>query len=347
VSHSRPMRAGQRVRLFGLNARPDMNGAHATVLAPASDAEAADLQEKGRIKVSAAPTGEVLSVRSSNATSRPIIEDEMLTEAIFSTDYFAVFEQPGRGYTWRALKRMSAGRVMWREEPLVVHSFAEHLTDPVVKALCSDFAPYLRSRDFPPEAMKMLEEGCDRMAEHMFVKLSAQQRRRYMSLADAFSTPPAKTAGNIYRTNSFARAADDETGGVMYEILSRINHSCSVSHHGLAPSCPPAHRREGASARAIDSRPSTAERVQRVRALCGRRIHTATRRAWRRALHQLPRDRRRDADGRGQATRDPQAQVQLPLHMRAVWSGTPGARADDLPSGRRRVGKRATGHAVS
>ena len=46
-----------------------------------------------------------------------------------------------------------------------------------------------------------------------------------MTLSDAFSAPGAKTAGGIYKTNSFAR--DDTEGAILYEVLSRVNHSCA------------------------------------------------------------------------------------------------------------------------
>ena len=59
-------RAGQHVRLRSLQGRPALNGAHATVVAAASDAEAAELEQKGRVKVSTALTGECLSLRIAN-----------------------------------------------------------------------------------------------------------------------------------------------------------------------------------------------------------------------------------------------------------------------------------------
>ena len=58
--------AGQRVRLKSLQARADLNGAHATVESAASSSEADELAQKQRLKVTTALTAESLSVRLAN-----------------------------------------------------------------------------------------------------------------------------------------------------------------------------------------------------------------------------------------------------------------------------------------
>ena len=213
------LKAGQLVKLRGLEGRPALNGCHGIVLATNAE-EAAELQLKGRIKVSTALADEVLSVRLAN------VEQVQTTEhTIFSTRDFAVVLQPGRGYTWRALRRIASGKVLWREEPLVVHRMADHLVDPIMQALQDQLEPYMRQESYPPEAMRLFDQSAERIAERFYGQLSANQQKRFMSLSDAFSTPPAKTLGRIYRTNSFYR--EEEEGGIMYEVLSRLNHSCS------------------------------------------------------------------------------------------------------------------------
>ena len=212
---------GQHLRLIGLKARPDLNGAHATAVAAVSSAESAELAEKRRVKIATALANEVLSVRRENAE---IIEGEALQRCVFSMPHFAVHQQSGRGCCWIAQRRISAGKVLWREEPLIVYAFADYLADPMVSHINEQLGPYLAREHYPPEAMALLEQGSNRIAELTLAKLSPGDCRRCMALADAFSTPPAKSPGNIYRTNTFGR--EDIDGGILYEVLSRINHSC-------------------------------------------------------------------------------------------------------------------------
>ena len=46
-----------------------------------------------------------------------------------------------------------------------------------------------------------------------------------MALADAFSPSPAKSPGNVLRSNAFTNAATGDNH--LYELMSRANHSCS------------------------------------------------------------------------------------------------------------------------
>ena len=57
----------------------------------------------------------------------PVDDDPDLVGAIYSTPYFAIVPVQGRGYTWRALKKISAGRVLLREEPLAVLATSENI----------------------------------------------------------------------------------------------------------------------------------------------------------------------------------------------------------------------------
>ena len=212
--------AGQRVRLKSLQARADLNGAHATVTAAASSSEADELAQKQRLKVTTALTAESLSVR---LTSVEIAAGEFA----FSTADFGVAQHPLRGHTWVARKKLRAGRVLLRDEPLLVFRTADHLGDPVMRELQDRVAPFLGAQPYPPEAVALFDRIAERIAEREFSQLSAVAKRRYLALADAFA-PAAKTLGGRYKTNSFAHIfADGYEGAIVYDIVSRLNHSCA------------------------------------------------------------------------------------------------------------------------
>ena len=211
---------GQRVRLKSLQARADLNGAHATVESAASSSEADELAQKQRLKVTTALTAESLSVR---LASVEIATDDFA----FSTADFGVAQHPLRGHTWVARKRLRAGRVLLRDEPLLVFRTADHLGDPVMRELQDRVAPYLGAQPYPPEAVALFDRIAERIAEREFSQLSAVAKRRYLALADAFA-PAAKTLGGRYKTNSFAHIfADGYEGAIVYDIVSRLNHSCA------------------------------------------------------------------------------------------------------------------------
>ena len=211
---------GQRVRLKSLQARADLNGAHATVESAASSSEADELAQKQRLKVTTALTAESLSVR---LASVEIATDDFA----FSTADFGVAQHPLRGHTWVARKRLRAGRVLLRDEPLLVFRTADHLGDPVMRELQDRVAPFLGAQPYPPEAVALFDRIAERIAEREFSQLSAVAKRRYLALADAFA-PAAKTLGGRYKTNSFAHIfADGYEGAIVYDIVSRLNHSCA------------------------------------------------------------------------------------------------------------------------
>ena len=211
---------GQRVRLKSLQVRADLNGAHATVESAASSSEADELAQKQRLKVTTALTAESLSVR---LASVEIATDDFA----FSTADFGVAQHPLRGHTWVARKRLRAGRVLLRDEPLLVFRTADHLGDPVMRELQDRVAPFLGAQPYPPEAVALFDRIAERIAEREFSQLSAVAKRRYLALADAFA-PAAKTLGGRYKTNSFAHIfADGYEGAIVYDIVSRLNHSCA------------------------------------------------------------------------------------------------------------------------
>ena len=212
--------AGQRVRLKSLQARADLNGAHATVESAASSSEADELAQKQRLKVTTALTAESLSVRLANV-------EFAADDFAYSTADFGVAQHPLRGHTWVARKKLRAGRVLLRDEPLLVFRTADHLGDPVMRELQDRVAPYLGAQPYPPEAVALFDRIAERIAEREFSQLSAVAKRRYLALADAFA-PAAKTLGGRYKTNSFAHIfADGYEGAIVYDIVSRLNHSCA------------------------------------------------------------------------------------------------------------------------
>ena len=212
--------AGQRVRLKSLQARADLNGAHATVESAASSSEADELAQKQRLKVTTALTEESLSVRLASV-------EIAAGEFAYSTADFGVAQHPLRGHTWVARKKLRAGRVLLRDEPLLVFRTADHLGDPVMRELQDRVATYLGAQPYPPEAVALFDRIAERIAEREFSQLSAVAKRRYLALADAFA-PAAKTLGGRYKTNSFAHIfADGYEGAIVYDIVSRLNHSCA------------------------------------------------------------------------------------------------------------------------
>ena len=211
---------GQRVRLKSLQARADLNGAHATVESAASSSEADELAQKQRLKVTTALTEESLSVRVTNV-------ETAAGDFAYSTADFGVAQHPLRGHTWVARKKLRAGRVLLRDEPLLVFRTADHLGDPVMRELQDRVAPFLGAQPYPPGAVALFDRIAERIAEREFSQLSAVAKRRYLALADAFA-PAAKTLGGRYKTNSFAHIfADGYEGAIVYDIVSRLNHSCA------------------------------------------------------------------------------------------------------------------------
>ena len=117
-------------------------------------------------------------------------------------------------------------KLLLREEPLVVYNLSDVLAaDPVLSALHEQAMPYVSKDEYPPDAMALLDQAAERIAHWAHSQLGKVDQRRYMALADAFAKDgQGKTVGNIYRTNGFSR--EDAEGGLLYEIVSRLNHSC-------------------------------------------------------------------------------------------------------------------------
>ena len=146
-----------------------------------------------------------------------------------ATNDYAVVDVPGCGYGMRAQRDLEPGTVILRETPLAVltgAAFTEALhTDPVLRSLAREADERTAESTCDDERRAPDEKLIQHFAECEFSKLSEEKKRRWLSLADSWSRPPAKSAGNVVRSNGFTDAASGDTH--LYELLSRANHSCA------------------------------------------------------------------------------------------------------------------------
>lgn len=223
-----------RVRLDGLSARKDLNGHHATVITPASPAEAAELVQKGRIKVRT--LCETLSVKESNASPVDRVDAANISyrapKVIFSNEDVMITALPNRGYGMIARRNVTSGESLVREAPIAVAraTTSQVAGDPVCARLFTRLAPYAREADkgsvgkYSDDARAILDQILARVAELCYAALDARGQRRWMSLCDSF-TAKQKTVAGCYRSNLFRRTVegpfgDDMLGGCLYELCS-------------------------------------------------------------------------------------------------------------------------------
>lgn len=125
-----------------------------------------------------------------------------------------------------ALRDISEGELFFREAPFAVLRAASLqeacTTDPEMMEL---IAQVRVARAGVRGGVDPSARVIDRHAELEIAKLPERERLLWMSLADAFSEPPAKSAGNIYRTNAFTNSETMNSG--LFEVLCRANHSCA------------------------------------------------------------------------------------------------------------------------
>jgi len=141
-----------------------------------------------------------------------------------------VVRVPGCGYGLRATRDLSSGEVILREAPIVtLRMSALHEafhTDAQLRTLaapaCS--SPWADDTWWPP-TVRASSDFIERFAEIEFDKVSADQQQRWMDLVDSFSTPPAKTPGNVLRSNAFTEPTSGDN--LLYTRLCRANHSCA------------------------------------------------------------------------------------------------------------------------
>jgi tetratricopeptide (TPR) repeat protein len=227
------LEVGTRVRVDGLVARPDLNGAHATTEHAASEEEAADLTSRGRVKVLTVLGQESLSVKRESVT----VTTDGEAAVCFSTDRFFVAPVPGRGHGLLARRAFAKGEVVLSERPLCVTNMMEHLEDPKLLEIVpqlSQFADESAGKlGYSEGALGIINQIAARVAELEFAKQSPRDQKRWMALHDGFAPmepssavqkKAKKTAASIVRTNGFP---ESESRCHLYELISRINHSCA------------------------------------------------------------------------------------------------------------------------
>eukprot|EP00965_Chrysotila_dentata_P261937 6214415-Pleurochrysis_carterae.AAC.1 len=84
---------------------------------------------------------------------------------------------------------------------------------------------------WPAEVVNCMEQVLDIQAKAAYNSLPLIKRLRWMELSDSGAGDGAKTVGGILRTNGF----DDKEGcATMYELVSRVNHSCAPNAERIA-----------------------------------------------------------------------------------------------------------------
>ena len=250
VEMTSTLRGGARVRLHGLRSRADLNGFHATVVDAEDAEEAADLARKSRVKV--ITDQEACSVLQANIT--PVPEDEDDGRMLYSNDTFAVIAEHG-GYGIRAKRVIACGEPFWHEEPLAVQVFkdADLEAESRLQKANADLAAVVSMTSHGsseiatiPGAQPLIDKALAIVTSITFPRLPAHTQRRFMGLSDCLSLWPWKvTLGDeqqsqwdlsqksppgVLQTNGFNKALPDgRSCTVVFEILSRMNHSCSAS----------------------------------------------------------------------------------------------------------------------
>ena len=155
--------------------------------------------------------------------------------ALYSTKHVLVAHIPQHGYGMRAQCNFSRGEQILREKPIATSwDVSVHQNDRLIQELMRQLQPYLGIEGGCPAADAIMDRVLQRVTELDYAELAERDQTRWMSLVDSFSTPPAKTAFNIWKSNAYAKEGDEEVmGGNLYELLSRANHSCApnVSKH--------------------------------------------------------------------------------------------------------------------
>ena len=164
---------------------------------------------------------------------------------LFATDVIAVVDTPSCGLGMVTRRNIVRGEVLWEEEPLAQLTIDDALVaaDAALLALQSDAQTVLALAQMrsgaPPDpkgyshlpGMKVFADQIVRyQAARSFEALSPERQRRWMGLCDSLAlhaSGSAKTAAGVYHSNSFGTAADGQRTSVLFEVISRINHSCA------------------------------------------------------------------------------------------------------------------------
>lgn len=144
---------------------------------------------------------------------------------------YTVVPVVGSGLGMQAVRSLPAGATILSETPIVVlksTALQRHVqTDPELQSLMtvaqSVESPW-EDEQWWPIPVHASSATIQRFAQLEYEKLSIHEQQRWMSLADAFSSPPHKLPGNVLRSNAFTHGGTGDN--YLYERLSRANHSC-------------------------------------------------------------------------------------------------------------------------
>mmetsp|Transcript_8988 Transcript_8988/g.15630 ORF Transcript_8988/g.15630 Transcript_8988/m.15630 type:complete len:224 (-) Transcript_8988:318-989(-) len=144
----------------------------------------------------------------------------------------------GKGFGVLATRALKPGQLILNEHPFARVDKAPGSPDARSNPTCiklmgrvtemakaGKFNPRSDFSQWPREIVACFEGILDEQAKMEYDKITQDGRRKWMELADVHAKDETdKTPGGILRTN----AIDDADGHAnLYELLSRINHSCA------------------------------------------------------------------------------------------------------------------------
>ena len=243
--------APDRVRLHSIEGRPELEGFHATKLT-GLDRRVVDGPHQGRW-IGVMLLDELIFVHE-ETESTPVASG-LLSQATYSTGSIAVVEQSGRGYGMVALHGISQGEVVLEEDALLASTIDEADDDPEVVAINDDARTVLAlaqmrlgSAPRPEEWNRLpgMKNIADRVtvlqSQRAFDSMPPEQCKRWMGLCDSSQDslvnldgsklPSAtsaveKSAAGVLHSNGFGGTSDGTRTVLMFEKLSRCNHSCA------------------------------------------------------------------------------------------------------------------------
>lgn len=233
----------KRVRLKGLTEEhAHLNGFHASVLegvqASVRMSGTNDSSVDGKWMAVQPDSGEVIFMHETEVVA---IDDQY--HAMYSSSTFAVLKLEARGYGMVAQRHIAQGEVVMEEAPLVVIRIdeADAEADPQLRQLNDDartvlaiaqmrtgVAPAHGEWDSLPGMKPIADRIVELQCERSFYGLPEAKQHRWMALCDSLALhgrDEGSPAGRLH-SNSFGSTSDGARLSVMYEVLSRANHSC-------------------------------------------------------------------------------------------------------------------------
>ena len=155
---------------------------------------------------------------------------------------FIVVEVPEcGGLGWQAQRNLRVGTVLLRERPIAILR-ASSLHEALATDAALDQLSQMARAEQEQSATDRWADSCwrlrpklasaqviERFAQLAYDRLPSRAQQRWMALVDSFSLPPAKTPGNVVRSNAFTNAEAGDN--LLFEIMSRANHSCAPNMH--------------------------------------------------------------------------------------------------------------------